>query len=275
VRLKQKTHIYLLLVLILALFTSNGNSQSWGEFKDDIIYSWDTSINFGKAILQPDQSDLRALAVSSFFVVASSALDRTGRDFSQNNHNAFLDSFFKIDHYYGDRKIMMFGPVALYAAGFLSGYRDLKDTGLQTLQAVLYTGLITSAMKDAIGRSRPYRNKGPYDFEPFAIREENRSFWSGHSSVTFAASTVLANRIDNVYWKIFWYGASTCVAGARMYHDKHWLSDVVAGALVGYAVGSFVSHQGEKRYKDNKEIRESAGLTRDGFYINFYIPLNK
>jgi len=257
----------------MALAPVNGRSQSLNELKDDIIYSWDTSLNFAKSILQPDRNDIKTLAIGSFFVVASSALDKAGRDVSQNNHKPFLDSIFKIDNYYGHRNYMILGPVALYAAGFLSGYRDLKDTGLQTLQAVLYTGLITSAMKDAIGRSRPYRNKGPYDFEPFAIREENRSFWSGHSSVTFATSTVLANRIDNMYWKIFWYGASTCVVGARVYHDKHWLSDVVAGALVGYAVGSFVSHQGEKRYKDNNEIRESAGLTRDGFTFQITIPI--
>jgi len=50
----------------------------------------------------------------------------------------------------------------------------------------------------------------------------------------------MANYMENIYWKIFWYGSAGIVGMARIYHNKHWLSDVFLGASIGYFIGRFV-----------------------------------
>jgi membrane-associated phospholipid phosphatase len=124
------------------------------------------------------------------------------------------------------------------------------------------------------GRSRPYLNEGKNHFKPFSFSEDQRSFFSGHSSTTFAFSTVMANEVDNLAWKIFWYGAAGTVAGSRIYHDQHWLSDTIAGALVGYAIGNFVSRQARKRDKKIQMMQNAASNNLENEYlIQFSIPL--
>ena len=50
----------------------------------------------------------------------------------------------------------------------------------------------------------------------------------------------MANYIDNTFWKIFWYGSASMVGLSRIYHNKHWTSDVFLGGTIGYFVGNFV-----------------------------------
>jgi len=261
--------IFIILIFLQQLVFA----QSWSEFKDDADFTWNTTKNLGTALIEPSTEDLKIFTISTSLVFSSYFLDKTIRDFSQQNQTEFLDKVFFIDDFYGSRRFMIAGPLLLYTTGFFAGNKDIKEMGLHSAQAIFYAGIITAAIKEMVGRSRPSRNEGPGHFKPFAFREDSRSFFSGHSSVTFAASTVMANEVDNMAWKIFWYGAATWVAGARIYHDRHWFSDVFAGALVGYAIGKFVSREADK---DNQKIKLSTSMPaygKEDFLINISIPI--
>ena len=107
--------------------------------------------------------------------------------------------------------------------------------GLRATEAFVYSGIITAGLKVLIGRWRPYAGKDHLFFKPFQFNNDDYvSLPSGHTTVSFAVSTVLAKSMDNPYWKIFWYGSAGLVGVSRIYHNKHWLSDVFLGSVIGH-----------------------------------------
>src|SRR5439155_18160107 len=120
-------------------------------------------------------------------------------------------------------------------------------TGRELLEALAYSGITTTALKIVIARARPYVDQGIHSFLPFDAANGHNSLPSGHTTVAFALSTVLSQRINNVWASIALYGAASCTAFSRMYHNQHWLSDVFLGAAIGTTAGLFVSHRDDQR----------------------------
>ena len=94
-------------------------------------------------------------------------------------------------------------------------------------QAVVVNFLYTLALKEAIKRERPDHS-------------DKLSFPSGHASNAFACATVWAEQYG-VKGAIPAYFAATLVAGSRLALKKHHMSDIVAGATLGYIVGKSVA----------------------------------
>lgn len=63
----------------------------------------------------------------------------------------------------------------------------------------------------------------------------NYSFPSMHTMVAFAALPMLDKKFQK--FRIFWILFAFFVAVSRLYFNFHFLSDVVAGALIGYSIG--------------------------------------
>jgi membrane-associated phospholipid phosphatase len=63
------------------------------------------------------------------------------------------------------------------------------------------------------------------------------SFPSGHDTSVFAVATVLGAFYPRVRWPL--YGLAGVIALGRVSLDRHYASDVVAGALIGLAIASF------------------------------------
>jgi membrane-associated phospholipid phosphatase len=66
---------------------------------------------------------------------------------------------------------------------------------------------------------------------------DHLSLPSGDATVAFALSAVMAGMIENRLWKIAWYGLAVVTALSRIYHDQHWLSDVLLSTIIGTIVG--------------------------------------
>ena len=79
--------------------------------------------------------------------------------------------------------------------------------------------------------------------------------------------SMVADYINDVYWKVGWYTVASLVGTARIYHDKHWLSDVVMGSAIGYFIGDYAS-------KDPENRLEQEGNPVKDYGFNFSIPLN-
>ncbi len=228
------------IILLLLSFSAGMQAQVWQNLKTDTKDFFQTGSDLGSAVWNSESEDRLHFALASAGVVALTLLDQPVRDYALNHQSAFGDKLFGIDTYYGEKWYMLGGMSLLYFGGLLSGDQAVRKAGLQTAEAYFYTGILGLMVKELIGRARPYTNEGRYSFDPFRLEESHRSFFSGHSSTVFAVSTVMAGQVDNGLWKAGWYTAALLVAGARMYHDQHWLSDVTAGALIGYGIGRFV-----------------------------------
>ena len=113
----------------------------------------------------------------------------------------------------------------------------LKDAGLVSLEAEGFVIVATSALKLVTGRARPESSQGTTQFRPFSGLDT--SFVSTHAAASFAVATVFAERYSGAGWVA--YPLAVLISGSRVYLDKHFSADVVAGALIGYGLGHFIN----------------------------------
>ncbi len=130
----------------------------------------------------------------------------------------------------------------LYLSGLIADAPGVRRAGRHVMQAVLYAGLVTTTLKVVIGRHRPFLNDGPQVYRGPTLQDPYHSLPSGHSTLAFALSSVLAAEIDNPFATIALYGMASVTGLSRIYADRHWTSDVVLGAAIGTACGYGVAH---------------------------------
>src|SRR4030095_14807273 len=92
--------------------------------------------------------------------------------------------------------------------------------------------VMTQLIKVSVRRERPLRDDG--------TRASGFAFPSGHSAGTFAAATVLQQHLG-WKWAVPTYTIASYVAMSRLVDDRHWASDVTAGAALGIIVGRSVT----------------------------------
>jgi len=140
------------------------------------------------------------------------------------------------------------------AYGFIFKNEKMKTTTLLATQSYITAGAMESVLKFLTGRQRPTVYTGPNGeaepvFKgPFAPtgrdingKKINSSFPSGHTTVAFAAATVFAMEYKTRKWvPILSYSAATLIGLSRITENRHWLTDVVAGAALGYFTGRHV-----------------------------------
>lgn len=140
----------------------------------------------------------------------------------------------------------------LLAGGRLFGSDRVADAGLHSTEAILLSAAATSLVKGVVGRARPYvpssdpNESGP-DADVFRFGRgfgaDYSSFPSGHTTVAFAAASALTRELFDSHFDARWvvgpllYGGATAVGLSRMYKNKHWASDVMAGAALGTFIG--------------------------------------
>ena len=97
------------------------------------------------------------------------------------------------------------------------------QTARECLMALIPAILTVEGIKRLVDRTRP-------DGES---KRSNSSFPSSHAAGAFALATVFTRRWKRL-WPI-WVLAAALVAGSRLYLNRHFLSDVVVGAMIGFA----------------------------------------
>jgi membrane-associated phospholipid phosphatase len=159
------------------------------------------------------------------------------------------DAVFEVARLYGERWTPVVLAAGLYGAGWLMQDRRLRRVGLAIAGGAGIAALLVTGVKVAVGRARPSVGAGSLAFSAPGWDDLHQSFPSGHSALAFLMSTIVASSFQlPPAVRAFVYGGATLTAVSRLYHRRHWLSDVVAGALVGWVVGQtmvgvFVSPQ--------------------------------
>ena len=143
------------------------------------------------------------------------------------------------------------GVFGLY--GILAHDTAAKKISIELLQAGLYAEVVTTVLKMAVGRARPYVNRGSGTFHPFTgLNADYNSFPSGHSTSAFALSTIMSRHAHSLALKILAYVPAGFTLFSRIYQDEHWVSDELIGAALGYFVGNWVVDLHEtKRHRIN------------------------
>jgi membrane-associated phospholipid phosphatase len=127
-------------------------------------------------------------------------------------------------------------PVVLAGAAgaaLLLGDARMQNMGIISLESIAGAAAISMATKRIVGRARPSEGLGQWSRSP---DRSNASFPSNHSTVAFAAVTPFAQEYDAPWL----YGVAAVGSFGRTANRQHWVSDVVAGGMLGYAIGSWL-----------------------------------
>jgi membrane-associated phospholipid phosphatase len=204
-----------------------------------------------------DGTDWLRAAGTGAGTAASSLLDNDVRSLMQRNQSPAGDHITSFGDAYGLGLNMILLTAGGYLAGLAFEENWIRETSLLAGTSILVAGTVSTIVKVSVGRARPYRNEGHGRFRPFSFSADDYvSFPSGHTIVAFAFSTVLAERIGNVWASIGLYGLAAGTAYARMYSDEHWLSDAVFGAALSIAVGKSIVrwYEGDRGSSDGRGL---------------------
>jgi len=126
----------------------------------------------------------------------------------------------------GDFLVQTGGAFATYAVGRIVDSPRVATIGAHLFRAGLISQGTTQLIKVSTSRTRPDGTA--------------RSFPSGHTASAFATATVLQAELG---WKagVPAYAVATWVAASRVQTERHFLSDVVAGAAIGMLAGRAVT----------------------------------
>jgi membrane-associated phospholipid phosphatase len=138
--------------------------------------------------------------------------------------------------------------------GFISRGKDVPPrwrrlcayTGVRALflfMTIALSGIVADIIKPIAGRLRPilWLRDQAYGFAPFHTDSLWNSFPSGHTTTAFA----LAFSLSTLYprGRILWFAYALLLASSRVMVDAHYLSDVCAGAALGWlTVHLFMAH---------------------------------
>lgn len=131
---------------------------------------------------------------------------------------------------------------SMYAAGRVGGMPRVAAFGLHGTEAVVLANAFVFLGKNVLGRARPYHsqeNSLNFGIARGFRGSEYRSFPSGHSAAAFAVAAAVTAETREIWPEATPYAAAILYPGAalvgvsRMYHNRHWASDVVMGAALG------------------------------------------
>ncbi len=206
-----------------------------------------TEMGDGRAVpgvAQPEPPPVRppvpAVVLSAFALIGSFAallqVDIPILWFLRSHNLSALQSLGDVGEKLGNGGTLVTVSLLVLGAGLYLKRHSLTRLGMDSLLAHGVVALLVNGLKHVIGRPRPrLTHSGGWQWWP-SLDSGLDSFPSGHTSASVAAVTVLARALPRLRWVPFamaaWVGAS------RIWRGSHFPSDVVAGMVMGFAVGS-------------------------------------
>jgi hypothetical protein len=215
-RLRNLTKTAILGALLLFPFLAPGCASGPGESRFRRHFDGDI---WGDALAEQVQNPWRAVPEATELVTSLALIpaDNAIHDsLSESNPSSNASLPGDILQYCAIGLPLAWGGVA-WAKG--DHAEELETAG----EALAATGIATLVLKSITNRERPDGSN-------------NDSFPSGHTSAAFAGATLLADFIEkdwHTHWGYLLYIPATYVGINRIQVDKHWATDVAAGAFIG------------------------------------------
>jgi len=156
-------------------------------------------------------------------------VDEPVSDFVQDNRSTTLDDVAGV-RVMGEPVVYLSLVGGTVAAGLISGDSRVTRAGGRLALTLAIAGGLSQVGKLATGRDRPFSGTSATSFHPFSGA---KAFPSGHTSVAFGIATSLSDEIRRPWATAVLYSGAGLVAWSRVNDNKHWLSDVAAGAMLG------------------------------------------
>lgn len=250
---------FFILISSIIPFVS-GFSQTDTIFKQKInqIYLKSYFIDAKDILISPLKWDTKE-SITAGIILGSTALlytqDKNIQDIFQKNRTNTLDNISKYGlEPWGSGLYSIPTLGIFYTIGELSEDQRLKNPALSGIKAYILSGAFTMLFKYTLHRHRPDEDNpsNPYIWEgpllnfkgDYLIRGKYTSFPSGHTSTIFAVATVVATEYrDYKAVPIICYTIASLSGISRIYDNRHWASDVLFGAALGFGIGKLVAHK--------------------------------
>jgi membrane-associated phospholipid phosphatase len=171
-------------------------------------------------------------------------------------------------------------PIIVYLTGLSKKNEKLQITGLALAQSLMLTMLIQTPLKIITGRTWPGIADG-WD-SPLSRRSSRTDDYSGefnwfnldaiggwpsgHTATAFSAAATIAHIYhDNTWLKVGVYAYASLLSLGMSVYD-HWASDILAGALIGYAIGATVG-KSYRNFINGKEDKMAFYATSRSFGV--------
>jgi membrane-associated phospholipid phosphatase len=237
-------HIVFLLLSLISL--SNGVFAQIDTIRLNKAYFkkyWTDTKSIATAPARWQQRDWIKFGILVSGTASLTLADQSVADFFQS-HQTKTESYISrniLEHFGAEHSFIVMSGMITY--GILAKKERSISTALLALESFALASLVTRIPKTLAGRERPdnWQGYGPYAFNgPF----HGTSFPSGHTTASFAVASVLATQYRDSKWiPVAAYSVATLAGLSRIYDNRHWLTDVIGGAVVGTLVGNLVSHR--------------------------------
>jgi membrane-associated phospholipid phosphatase len=196
------------------------------------------------------------IAIPAALIIAGSLI--SGADVEKNWQ---VDIRNKVgnDYHNGFDDYVQYFPYAQLYLGDLVGIKA-KNHWFDQTKNVFFGGMVTlvltHALKRGVGKLRPDGSS-------------THSFSSGHTATAFLGGTILYHEYkeSSLLYASSGYFFSTTAGGLRVVNNRHWVSDVLAGAGIGILVGNLIYYIEPLRnwnpFKNTKNITFIPMITKD------------
>ena len=232
--ISKRIKLFFISLLVFPTLVYSQNNYNWKQFGNETSDYFSAPLHWNKN----DLLTFGLIAAGTFTLTQfdDSIKDEIGK-INSNKNNWLMEA----GRYWGEPLPSLALSGILLLHGISTNDETTRKLGFEIGQAFIYSVSVTSGLKVILGRARPSSNRGASTFAPFSFTNSNWSLPSGHTTIAFSLSTVLAANTDNNYLKILAFVPAFLTATSRMYQNHHWASDVFLGAFIGYFTGKFIT----------------------------------
>lgn len=197
------------------------------------------------------------LVIFAFLLVLSFRFDTAIVKFFSGLQNPLLNKFMLLVTFLGSSLAVLFVLTLLFL------WHERKRKWLLPLwTSLFFSSIFTAIIKLLSARVRPYYLGFPtLQVLINGLDWLGSSFPSSHAAVAFSALPLLDKEFPRL--KFFWLIFACLVGFSRIYFSLHYLSDVLFGAVLGYATG-FAAVKLELKYKYSSVFRVLGKIIRKG-----------
>lgn len=191
------------------------------------------------------------------------------------NKNQWVSDISPVMTLFGDGTINLGVSGLFYLSGAILKDKITKNTGKLIFMGLIHSGIVVQLLKHLTGRQRPEAENGIDHWDGpagFFKRYKNHrdmyydSFPSGHTITIWTTATIIAHQYNRtIFVPMLSYSIAILSGLSRLTEDKHWLSDVFVGAVLGFAIGKFVYKKRSAKFV----ISPLAGKKTVGFNLNY------
>lgn len=129
--------------------------------------------------------------------------------------------------------------------------QDFINFNFRYAQMQLLNAGITLWTKNLVTRYRPYTYQENLEMKDRRQSDGRNSFYSGHTTMAFGAATYLAYSYEltnnsRLNKNLVWVGTFALASSTglfRIFEQKHFLSDILVGSIVGTGLGILFAKQ--------------------------------